>query len=471
MTHDVIRREASPESTNLHERSAASRPRSAVGSQPSVVTPRPSRPARITVINLHSSRNVGDAALLEMALATLREAFAGCHITLAMNDPDPIYADRDPAHVAVVPSLAAVMGAQDTRRGPVRQTAALAGLLALGLPAAAWHRLSGRVLPWPRGNIRDLLAAYAEADLIVGCPGNIFASTGRVGKTLVISALTVAYGLLLGKPFYVLPQSIGPFRGGWPRWVTAALYRRGRLVFAREPVSFRVGQELGLAAARLRLAPDLAFALPPVPRAEARSILNRLGLGDGPRLGVTVINRLLRTVDDQTWDRYEASVAHALARFMRAYGARVVFLPQVTGPTAREDDREAARRVVAAMGNPPGAVVMDDILPPAVLKALCGEMDAFVATRMHSAIFALSMGVPTLLVEYLAKTRGLAEMLRLEAWRLDLSEVGPDRLWEALDRLWQERAALRQQLAETIPPLAEAANNVGRMIAQDFYGR
>jgi colanic acid/amylovoran biosynthesis protein len=319
--------------------------------------------------------------------------------------------------------------------------------------------------------LRDLLRAYTDADLVVGCPGNIFASTGRVGKTLVISALTVAYALLLGKPFYVLPQSIGPLREGWPRRVTGALYRRARLVFAREPLSFRVGQELGLKPERLRLAPDLAFALPPAPRAEAQTILKRLGLSEGPCLGVTVINRLLRTVDDRTWDRYEASVAYALRRFMVENEAHVVFLPQVTGPTAREDDREAARRVVAAMGDPPAAVVLDDILPPAVLKALCGEMDAFVATRMHSAIFALGMGVPTLMIEYLAKTRGLAEMLGLESWRLDLTEVEPDRLVDALDRLWRERDAYRRRLAETIPPLAAAASDVGRMIAQDFYGR
>ena len=428
-------------------------------------------PLRITVINLHSQRNVGDAALLEMTLVLLQDAFPQCHITLMMNDPDYSYAARDPAHVTVTPSLSACIGAHDTRANVLGQAVALVGIILCGLLAALWYRLM-RCLP--RGlpaSWRVLLAAYIQADLVASCPGNIFASTGRVGKTLIIAALTVAYPVLLGKPLYVLPQSIGPFRGKWMRYLTRALYSRARLVFVREPVSLREAQAMRLSADRLRLVPDIAFALSPASPEEAQTQLARLGLGAGPWLGVTVINRLLSYVDTATWDHYEAALAAVLTQFMQQHSGQVVFFPQVTGPSPREDDREAAKRVLALMGNPADAVMLDEVFAPALLKALCGQMDAFVATRLHSAIFALGMGVPTLMIEYLSKTRGLAEMLNLEAWRLELAQLDADRLWQALDRLWCERATQREQLAAMLPALCAAVETVGQTLAEDFYGR
>lgn len=425
----------------------------------------------ITVINLHSSRNIGDAALLEMTLVLLQDAFPQCHITLMMNDPDYSYAERDPAHVTVTPSLSACIGAHDPGASLLAQALALTGILLCGLLAALWYRLTRRLPRKLPAGWGTLLAAYMQADWVASCPGNIFASTGRVGKTLIIAALTVAYPILLGKPLYVLPQSIGPFRGEWARRLTGALYRRARLVFVREPVAFREAQAMRLPKDRLRLVPDVAFALSPASPEEAQARLVQLGLGAGPWLGVTVINRLLSYVGAETWDRYEAALAAALTQFMQERRGWVIFFPQVTGPSSREDDREAAKRVLALMGNPAGAVILDEVFPPALLKALCGQMDVFVATRMHSAIFALGMGVPTLMIEYLSKTRGLAEMLNLEAWRLELAQVDAERLWHTLDQLWRERTTQRAQLAARLPAFCATVKTVGQALAEDFYGR
>ncbi len=56
----------------------------------------------ILLINIHSSRNAGDAALLLATLQQLRQNFPGCLITLAMDDPDP-----DLKNVRIVESISA----------------------------------------------------------------------------------------------------------------------------------------------------------------------------------------------------------------------------------------------------------------------------------------------------------------------------------------------------------------------------
>jgi colanic acid/amylovoran biosynthesis protein len=427
-----------------------------------------STPVRhIVILNLHSAQNAGDAALLEMAVSSMLAAFPAATLDLAMNEPAAAYADRWPGRVAVTSSFSALCQAQEgaPRMGP------LIGAVFLSVAAALMFRLGRRSFNWLPPELRRLLLAYMRADVAVSCPGNIFATKGRVGMPFLLAAYTVGYALLLGKPLYVLPQSIGPLRRRWERVVVRRLYGQARHVFVREPVSLRLAQEIGLPAARLSLAPDMAFALPAAPREEALVRLRAAGVGAGPRVGVTVINRLIRHVGADVWERYEAALADTLAGFARSQGATVIFFPQVIGPTEREDDRVAARRIIARMDFGEKAILLEEPVPPALMKAMYREIDILVATRMHSAIFALGGGVPTLMIEYLHKIRGLAEMLGLAEWTLSLTETEPGRLRQTLDALWENREAVRRHLDEIMPGLVREVESVGEIIGHEYYTR
>jgi len=426
---------------------------------------------KILVINVHSSQNAGDAALLTMALRLLRAAFPGSVITVAMNRPEAGLSSQESDRVGVLPSFMAHLGYGGAPISIGQRLWAGVRILAVSLASALTYRWRQRLPGWVRGELGDLLAAYTLADLVVSCPGNIFATRSRFGLPFLLSALTVAYASLLRKPLYVLPQSIGPLAVGWQRALVRWVYSHARIVQAREPVSFRLALRIGIPEARLRLVPDLALALPAAPPAEVTTACARLGItGARPMLGVTAINRLLSRHGDAVWDRYETAMAHALRTFLQRYGGCVVFYPQVCGPTEREDDRIAAHRIVEGMGDSGAAILVDEPLSPELLKGLYGEMDLFLATRLHSGIFAASMGVPTLLVEYLSKTRGLAEMMGLEERRLELAEISDDLLWNTLESLWLDRAAVREHLSRVLPPLEQQAMLAGQIIAEDFHG-
>ena len=116
-------------------------------------------------------------------------------------------------------------------------------------------------------------------------------------------------------------------------------------------------------------------------------------------------------------------------------------------------------------------VFIEEPLPPALLKSACGLMDVFLATRMHSGVFALSAGVPTLAVGYLSKTRGIMETLGLQKWVLEIESLEEEVLWATLQALWEERHAVRRHLIERIPTLVDQIDHLGETIAEDFYGR
>jgi colanic acid/amylovoran biosynthesis protein len=73
-------------------------------------------------------------------------------------------------------------------------------------------------------------------------------------------------------------------------------------------------------------------------------------------------------------------------------------------------------------------------------------MDFFVATRLHSAIFAMSVGVPVLCIGYLPKSEGVLKMMNLTEYALSIDQVDPTRLMTLFDKAWPQRQPLGRQI-------------------------
>lgn len=421
----------------------------------------------ILLINVHSSRNAGDAALTLATLQQLRQNFPGCRITLAMDDPD----QPDP-DVTVIPSL--FTWVKSTTRG---------GITSWRIPALLWlpfatltplfsyhifHRVFFGLTP---AVLRPLLRAYLEADLVVSKPGGFLYSSG-LGLTLVISVFILALAWIAGKPFYVFPQSMGPLARAWECRLLRWILGKARVVMVREKASLDLLNHCHFTHPRLHLLPDTAFAFEGAPSAEAEAWLRSQGIDpekDRPLLGLTAIHWGAQNSGFTRQSEYEAACAGAVRRFLEDHGGRVILFPQVWGPTAAHDDRVPARRIAAQLAGLSNAVTMvEQPLPPTLLKSVYGQMDVFIGTRMHSNIFALSEGVPCLAIGYMHKTRGIAEMAGMSEWVLDIGDVTSGALTEKLEGLWQARQAVRQALRLVLPSLVEQARQAGRLVASDF---
>jgi polysaccharide pyruvyl transferase WcaK-like protein len=87
---------------------------------------------------------------------------------------------------------------------------------------------------------------------------------------------------------------------------------------------------------------------------------------------------------------------------------------------------------------------------------------------MHSQIFAISQGVPVVAIGYLAKTRGMLQMLGLERWYVHISKANGGGLAQLLAALWDERAQVRAHLELIVPAMVEQASGCGAEIAADY---
>jgi len=290
---------------------------------------------------------------------------------------------------------------------------------------------------------REAMSAIRSADLVVQKGGGYLHADGSLRK--VVFLLRALWPLLiarrLGKRRALLGHSVGPVRG----FLASNLLRlalHGASLIVRDEASMAVSARLRLCATRL---PDLGL----LTRFQAReaSSTARPGLTD---VGVTA-KRVSGNPDQQS--RYLDALTDALVALEGAEhekGGKMVvrLIPQVTGPTDREDDRpvleelrqrlESNDRFASEVRVESSFSSMDD--------AGCryGQLDFLLATRMHSAVLAACSGTPFCLFGYIGgKAEGLVRDLELPSW---VTTTRVEELPEVAKRCYQSRLELRGTL-------------------------
>lgn len=166
---------------------------------------------------------------------------------------------------------------------------------------------------------------------------------------------------------------------------------------------------------------------------------------------------------------YEAGCAEVARHFIEHYGGRVILFPQVLGPSTSQDDRVPARRIARRLSDMAPYVFLVEHPPsPGLLKAVYGQMDVFIGTRMHSNIFALSQGVPVIAIGYQPKTEGIMQMAGLGRWTISIQHATGQSLIRMLTELWNERGGVRAHLQQRIPTLIQQAEQASGMIVDDY---
>jgi colanic acid/amylovoran biosynthesis protein len=142
---------------------------------------------------------------------------------------------------------------------------------------------------------------------------------------------------------------------------------------------------------------------------------------------------------------------------LSSQGFRFMLMPQVVGPSRGEDDRIVSQQLVARLSPTAKAAttVVEDELEPQQLVSLYSSMDYFVATRLHSSIFALLGSVPVMAIAYEPKTMGIFSDLGLDSFVVDIRKLTADDLEQAFDRLAKAPLDLFERARQRAVELAE----------------
>ncbi len=397
---------------------------------------------KVLLLNVHSALNLGDDAIMRVTLDGLRTAFPGVQITVSANDPGSWAKYHD---IRVVSSLATWVA--DPAQGRWRERLYRMPFVVVLLSCAAvLYRFFGIRLMWGAPQQRHLLAAYYDADLVLSCGGGNFYAHRKLSPALIWALVSLVFAIVLGKQIVMLPQSFGPIVGSLQRLFARWTFARVRLIMVREPRAGAFIREVLQVKTPVLLMPDLAFGLSSRRRPE-----NSTGSMLTYQIGVTALDRSAQEPGFSGQQRYEEALVTLLMRLACQYDAQIHVFCQCFGPSPDQDDRPVAKRLDQRLRQLGVATALRvDFRDACEIVSAYSELDLVIGTRMHTGVFALSTGVPVLLIGYQPKACGMMKTLGLERYCCDIRDVNADVLYELACEILARKEELHSYILERL---------------------
>lgn len=402
---------------------------------------------KVLIANVYSYKNKGDAAIVVSLVNEIRRVFPEPSILIQTAD---IQHDTNKYGTPITGSLLWYL------LSSVRESNPLTRVLvpSLGILGIVWYLLlyKLKVVKKPYGrllskNIRTFMKENHETDMVIACGGGYLrTANGSVHDSILlfVTCLNFMAAKYMGKSVYLYSQSIGPVHGRLQEAMLNFSLNRVDLIEPREDVSMKYLRQHKISA------PIVATADPALLLGDFATFNEASATLEPGRLHVGVTVRKWFKTRAELY-AYETAVAANIDYLIREHNAQVFYIPQVIAENFGDDDRIIAHEVWEKVENKKDFTVIDKDLHPFEIIGLCGKMDIFIGTRMHSNIFSLISHVPVVAIEYEHKTRGIMRGLNLEELTIDIREVTPETLREKIDLLLQNRVRFKQELVKNLP--------------------
>lgn len=218
------------------------------------------------------------------------------------------------------------------------------------------------------------------------------------------------------------------------------------LIVARESITYEAVKQV---QENTILAPDPAFFMEP----RACSLDDRLCTGDV--IGINISPMIISSEKTQgmAYENYRKLVQYILSET----DASVALIPHVVW--ASNDDRKVLRQLYDDFGQDPRLVLVEDHTAPE-LKYIISKCSFFVGARTHATIAAYSSCVPTLVVGYSVKAKGIARDLfgTEDGYVLSVQQLTrSEELTNAFRQLWDKKNSIQAHLCSKLPDYLSSA--------------
>ena len=160
-------------------------------------------------------------------------------------------------------------------------------------------------------------------------------------------------------------------------------------------------------------------------------------------------------------------IARFLDRLVEEYNSTIVFIPHSIEPYRHRDDRIVAKDISNTMLNKHKTRVITSEYTPEELKGLIGQLDLLISCRVHAAINALSMGVPSCVITRSWDKRAysiIGKMLKQEKWIYNVENLNADELFALITDLLGSYNEIRKDSPSIVNSVKEKALLNGRLL-------
>lgn len=303
---------------------------------------------------------------------------------------------------------------------------------------------------------RSAFKAYEEADYIVVCGTDVITDYyGFLSFAIFLSEVII--GIMFNKPIIFCATQIGPFTKGLKGKITTFLARlaisRALLITVRDYSSLENLKKMGIQHSSIRVVADPALLLESATHDRAKEILLAEGIDPEarPLVGINVsalarqrfqhIQRNLKAGNVN----YEELMGQVVNYLTKKMNATVVLVPHVFGPK-NDDDRSVAEEVCWNAGLNHKVKAITHEWTSQELKAIIGQLDLFISSRMHPLIHALAMRVPSVAIDYTFKSTDLMKAVGQASFVCHLETLSYNDLVSKIERAYSMKEEIRREL-------------------------
>ncbi len=303
------------------------------------------------------------------------------------------------------------------------------------------------------------LKAYQECDLIIDLSGDSI-STDYGNHALVLALYSIFLGLVSGKKVILYCQTIGPLNNGFLMRLTRLILNRVHEIILREHRSFDYLQRINITNKRIMVSTDCAFLLEPVFN-NLETIIKENNLEfikESKVIGFSPSSLIYKWFKDSVGDRemeaiYIEKIARMFDEISKKYNYKILFIPHVT--LEWTNDRDICVGIYNSMNNKDRVIILQKDYKADELKALMMFCHIYIAFRMHAAIGATSMGIPTICFSYNDKFEGvIGENLGLMEFIINVREYTLTEsisfLIQKIDHVLQNHDHIKQLIARNV---------------------
>lgn len=218
----------------------------------------------------------------------------------------------------------------------------------------------------------------------------------------------LSIGLFLNKPVVIFAEGVGPFRSSIGKRISKYFFSRCAYISVRDEISNENLVALGIKS-KIDVVPDSAFLLEKADDEDLNYKMNSKML-----IGISVSELATKygfkyKEEKDSYLGFIKFMAEISDYIINKYNADIIFIPHVI--QVQRDDYKTAQDIRSLIKNTSRTRIASRELDARQLKKIISFCDLLIASRMHSAIAALSMGVPVVGIAYSHKMRGVFSMM------------------------------------------------------------
>ncbi|MCK4456648.1 MAG: polysaccharide pyruvyl transferase family protein [Thermoplasmata archaeon] len=367
---------------------------------------------KVTILGYYGVPNIGDEAILAGMLQKLRPAFPDASIKVSARDETYVRRMHD-------------------------------------------------VETFPLDQMRSFVAVASKSDIILVGGGGLLFDTPFQVLPFWLGRIVAARSV--GTPSVLYSVGVGPIEKRRSRRYLRLGLRYADAISVRDEYSAELLRKCGVKR-EVSILPDPALLLEPAAESRAKEILREEGVPEDGGLKIGVSLRYWQAFDESQQKRFASSIRNALEKTAAKSDVSFVMVPFQLPPAL--GDVGLMEEIAAGSACEDDIHFVRDSYTPAEVKALLGQMDLMLGMRLHSLIFSLSMGVPSIALSYASKVASTMESFGFGDYCLPLNAVTGDKI-VSLTMKAIERKDYSERLLETCGRITKEVDGLhDRMLAR-----